>query len=130
MLGAVFNLEEIKTAINNVKKKKSVGFGKIHAKSFIRNNEWLGVPLKRIFNTTKLTVKLHSKWLQCIANFIFKKLGKYNINEYRPIAISNIVYKIRDTVITNRRGPYMNILTNELQTSYKVGRRAIDVLFP
>ena len=63
------------------------------------------------------------------SNIYFQKNDKYDINNYRPITITNIVYKIWAAVISNRLKPYMNILTNELQSAYKTGRSTIDVLY-
>ena len=105
-----------------ISKRKSVGFDKVAAETFIQNSDWVSNILKHIFNTVKYTNKLPNDWLNWIVTFIFKKLPKYNIDNYRPLAITNIVYKILETVITNRSKPYMNILT-----AYKIGRSDIDV---
>ena len=58
-----------------------------------------------------------------------KKNDKRDLNNFRPVTITNIVYKIWATVLTNRLKPYMNYLTNEFQNAYKVGRSTIDVLY-
>ena len=77
----------------------------------------------------KFTEKIPKKWLQGIITFIYKNKDKHDLNNYRPITITNIIYKIWATTITNRMKPYLNILTSELQTAYKDGRSTIDVLY-
>ena len=58
-----------------------------------------------------------------------KKNDKRDINNYRPIAVTNVIYKIRPTVITNSLKPRMDFLTNEFQNAYILGRSTIDVLY-
>ena len=53
---------------------------------------------------------------------------KTTLNNFRPITLLNIVYKIWAIVITNRLTPYMNLLTQETQSAYETGRSTIDIL--
>ena len=76
----------------------------------------------------KFTGKLPRNWLQGIITFIFENKDKYDINNYRPITITNIIYKIWATTITNRLKTYLNFLTSEVQAAYKDSRSTIDVL--
>lgn len=73
--------------------------------------------------------ELPNGWIQEVETSIRNKNGKYYLNNYRPIKITNIVYKIRETSITNKLKPYMDFLTNEFKDAYKVGRWASDVLY-
>ena len=56
----------------------------------------------------KFTGELPKNWLRGIITFIFKNKDKYDINNYRPITITNIIYKIWATAITNRLQTYLN----------------------
>ena len=115
--------------IINLKKNKSVGSDDIAAETFIRNYKWLSNVLVHIFNTMKFTGKIPKQWLNGIITFIYKNKDKYDINNYRPITITNIIYKIWATVLTNKIKPYLNFLTSEQQNAYKDGRSTIDVLY-
>ena len=129
MLSPDFN-KEIKNLIGNIKKKKPVGCDKIDDGNFIQYIDCLSTALKHIFNTNKFTGELPIEWIHGIVALISKKLDNRNINNYIPITITNIVYRIWGTVITNRMKPYVNILTIEVQTAYKIGKSTIDVLPP
>ena len=85
--------------------------------------------LVRIFNAMKFTGRIPKKRLQGIITFIFKNNDKRDINNYRPITITNIIYKIRAATITDRIKTYLNFLTSEVQTAYKDGISTVDVLY-
>ena len=61
-------------------------------------------------------------------NFTFKN-DKYNLNNYRPITITNIAYEIWTTVITNRIKPHMDCLATEFRNEYNAGMPKIGVLY-
>ena len=46
-----------------ISKRKSVGFDKVAAETFIQNSDWVSNILKHIFNTVKYTNKLPNDWL-------------------------------------------------------------------
>ena len=50
------------------------------------------------------------------------------INNFRPITLINMVYKIWALLMTNRITPYAGLLTRETQTAYKTGRSTLDIL--
>ena len=50
------------------------------------------------------------------------------INNFRPITLINIIYKIWAIIMTNRISPYMSLLTRVTQKAYKTGRSTLDIL--
>ena len=48
-----------------------------------------------------------SNWLRGIITFIRNSKDRYDINNYRQPTITNVIYKIWDTVIYNRLKPYL-----------------------
>ena len=57
-----------------------------------------------------------------------KRKCQMEIQNYRPITLINIIYKIWDIVMTEKHAVIMNIITAELQTAYKKGRSTLDIL--
>ena len=121
-LGYDITKQEIETVIKILKLKKSAGYDKIADETFILNSRWIGNILGHIFKTMKYTGKLPNERVRGIGTFIFKKNDKRDLNNYRPITITAIVYKIWATVLTNRLKPYTDFITNEFENAYKVGR--------
>ena len=50
------------------------------------------------------------------------------MDNYRPITLINIIYKIWATIMPNRLNPILNLLTEDNQYAYKQKRSTIDVL--
>ena len=66
-------------------------------------------------------------WLNGVITFLHKKKDMEEIQNYRPITLITIIYKIWK-IMTKRRSTFMNLLTNEQQCAYKQGRSTIDIL--
>ena len=58
-----------------------------------------------------------------------KKEATGDINIYRPIVLLENIYKIRETIISNRLSPIMGLLTNEFQCAYKTHRSTKDIIY-
>ena len=57
-----------------------------------------------------------------------KKNAIDNLDNYRPLTMINIIYKIWDTIMSTRLNPILNLLTAESQYAYNQKRSTIDVL--
>ena len=66
-------------------------------------------------------------WLNGVMTFLHKKQARDDLDNYRPITLINIIYKIWATVMTRRLNPILNLLTNDDQYAYKSKRSTIDI---
>ena len=62
-----------------------------------------------------------------IITLIFKNGERENLQNWRPITLLNIDYKLITTVLANRLQKVLHILINEDQVGYVKGRRGTDV---
>ena len=68
-------------------------------------------------------------WQDGIVIFFFKKRGKCNINNYRPITHPPTIYKMRTDIAGNRLAPFLNLLTDEQQCAYKTKKSTMDIIY-
>ena len=61
--------------------------------------------------------------------FIYKKGGGNELRNYRPIVLLITVYKIRETIITNKLIPLFNILTRDNQCANKTKKSTMDIIY-
>merc|ERR1711915_428837 len=71
---------------------------------------------------------MSKEWTEGVLCTLHKKNEKDLCDNYRPITLVNMVYKIISIIITKRIAPIMNLLTRETQVAYKQARSTIDVL--
>ena len=71
---------------------------------------------------------MNNEWIQCIVAFIRKNKDPINLDDYRPVALLNAIYKIWACVVGNRLTPLLNLLTDEAQTAYKPRRSEIGAI--
>ena len=120
---------EIKQAISQLSNRKSVGKDGITAEVVKENEEWITPMIEIILHNCQITHSMPKQWLHGVMAFIPKgKKDKSSLNNFRPITLIQIIYKIWAIILTNRITPYMSLLTNETQTAYKTGRSTIDIL--
>ena len=60
---------------------------------------------------------------------LFKKSDSKDINNYRPIILLPVIYKIWATIISKRISLILNLLTNEQQCAYKTNRSTQDLIY-
>merc|ERR1711915_913281 len=94
-----------------------------------RNEEILPKHITEIINVIyQGNYDLPRAWTEGVLCTLHKKNEKYLCDNYRPITLVNIVYKILSIAITRRIASIMNILTRETQTAYKQSRSTYDTL--
>ena len=64
-----------------------------------------------------------------IITLIFKSGARNNLDDFRPIALLQTIYRIWETVITNRISPIMIILAKENRCAYKAKRSTSDDIY-
>ena len=68
------------------------------------------------------------RWLEGVITFLRKKDATDKLDNYRPITLINIIYKIWAIIMSTRLNPVLNLLTSENQYAYKKKRSTVDVL--
>ena len=64
--------------------------------------------------------RMRRKWVSGTMTYIYKgKKDQTAIQNYRPITLLNIIYKIWAIIMTEKLAAVMNVVTTELQTAYK-----------
>ena len=124
-----FTLEEVKVAIKSLALKKAVGKDNIPAEVFKENIEEIAPYMQEIVNNILVhNIDLPQEWTKGILCLLWKKESKEKCDNYRPVTLLNVSYKILPKMITKRMSPIMNLLTPELQTAYKKNRSTYDTL--
>ena len=68
------------------------------------------------------------EWLKGVMTFIHKNKAIDNLDNYRPITLINIIYKIRASIMATRLNQALNLLTSGNQYAYKNRKSTIDIL--
>ena len=72
---------------------------------------------------------MNKKWLSGGAmTFLYKENERQDIQNYGPIALLNVIYKIWAMVITETLSIITNMVTTELQIAYESGKSTLDIL--
>ena len=67
-------------------------------------------------------------WLEGVITFLHKKNATDKLDNYRPITLINIIYKIWATIMAARLNTILNLITTESQYAYKKKKSTIDIL--
>ena len=125
-IGGIASEEEIKAAFWSLKAFKAPRPDGLHAGFFHRF--WLIVGnsvvdvVKKVF-----TERVVPKYLnRTLITLIPKIQSLETLNNYRPISLCNIVYKIITKIIVARLRLYLDKLVSPLQTAFVPGRKGID----
>ena len=125
-IGGIASEEEIKVALWSLKAFKALGPNGLHAGFFHRF--WLIVGnsvvdvVKKVFTERVVPEYLN----RTLITLIPKIQSLKTLNNYRPISLCNIVYKIITKIIVARLRPYLDKLVSPLQTAFVPRRKGID----
>ena len=110
-------------------RRKAIGKDNIPAELFKRNEYEITVIFTEILNAIyQNNEELPKSWTEGVLCMLHKKNEKDICDNYRPITLINMSYKLLTIVLTRRIAPIMNLLTEETQTAYKQNRSTYDVL--
>jgi hypothetical protein len=125
-----FQEAEVKQAINSLKRRKAFGYDRIPAEILKANDECFAKTLTAHINDLYLNnAPLPKKWTEAVLCTLHKKKDKDNRDNYRPICLTSMGYKIITILITRRLSVVVNILTKDNQSAYKANRSCADPLF-
>lgn len=79
-----------------------------------------------LIQTTKYNCKMPVKWSEGCIKVMFKKGDTADIANYRPLSMTNTIYKAVTSVILNRLSGPFNTLISEHQTGFMAGRSIFD----
>ena len=99
---------EIRKAITSQKDNKYTGNYNIPTGTFKQNIDAWVKPIRILIQEVP-SEEMPTEWKQGVIALIYKTGCAKSIKNYRPITLLNSIYKIRETVITNRLKPTMNI---------------------
>ena len=81
-----------------------------------------------MYNLCTKNNAMRNEWLKGIMTFIRKKHAVGNLDNYRPITLIIIIYKIWAFIMAKRLNPVLNLLTPENQYAYKNKKSTVDIL--
>ena len=119
---------EIRKAIRSLKNNKSFGDDRIPSEVFKENEDKMVEIMKEMVEGLEEDNEMTGQWTHGIITLLHKKKSKTDTNNYRPICLLNIAYKLVTIIITRRLNPIMNFLTKETQTAYKNNRSTYDII--
>ena len=90
---------------------------------------FIASPIAKALNLLKLQKPFPEIWQIALVAFIYKQKGnKAETQNYRPICLTNIGYKIWSGAITRRLMTIINLITDPNQFGYKQNCSCIDAL--
>lgn len=125
-----YTIQEINNSIKKLKKtNKAHGADGIPAEAYKTIQTWLAEPLTDMINEIKNGKQLPTTWKNGAVVHIYKnKGGGKECDNYRPISLLQIAYKIWPSLIAQRLAKILRILTSNNQYGYKNNVSTIDAI--
>lgn len=122
--------EEVKNLLLQIDPKKALGPDNISPHLLKRCAGQLALPLTTIFNNILSTSKWPTLWKKARVVAIYKKKGKQDPKNYRPVSLLSTVGKILESLITTKLTAFLDAhhLLNSKQFGFRQGRSAADLL--
>ena len=122
ILESNINEKEFDLVVSNLKTNRSPGIDGICQEFY--KYFWPQLKMYYIEMTNEIfeTGKMCHTMRKAIISLIFKKENKKNLNNYRPISITNTDYKILAFVLANRLQTVLQHIISPEQTAYVKGR--------
>ncbi|OMO51138.1 reverse transcriptase [Corchorus capsularis] len=125
-LVSILELDEIRTALWQMKPFKAPGPDGLHAAFFQKCwndiNDTLLKTIQQIFSS----FKMKDNWKSFLICLVPKTLSPETIKLFRPISLGNTCYKLTTKIIANRIKPFVDNLINPMQAAFISRRRAAD----
>lgn len=121
-------LDEIKDILLHFKKERSPGPDGWTTEFFIHFFELAGEDLLKMVEDSRLKGKIAGGLNSTFLVLIPKENNPHSFNDFRPIALCNLVYKVIAKVISNRIKPFLAFSLSERQLGFLKGRRIQDAI--
>lgn len=122
------SLAELKNILQHFKKERSLGLDGWTTEFFIYYFELVGEDLLHMVEDSRLKGKIAGGINSTFLVMIPKENNPQSFNDYRPIALCNLIYKVIAKVISNRIKPYLGKSLSERQLGFLKGRRIQDAI--
>lgn len=112
-------LSEVKVKLKNLNVTKSPGPDNIHPRILHELREELAAPLTIIFNDSLDRLQVPTEWKMAHVSPIFKKGGRSEVGNYRPVSLTSVVCKVLESIIKDKIMLFMT--QNELFCKQQFG---------
>ena len=125
------NIDLVEFAVAKLRNGKATGKDSIPGEFLKNGGQVLSNALLDLFSTIMLCEKLPEEWYEGIVKPLFKDGNRENLNNYRGITISSILYKTLVMIIENQTMDYVESknLLKEYQGAFRKDRRCEDHIF-
>jgi len=114
--------DECTRAVSKMKENKAPGLDGICSEFYQKMWSVIGNLLVKVFNDCYERGKLSDTQSSAVATLIYKKGKADEIENYRPISLTNVDYKILASILANRMSRVMSTIIKADQTAYMKGR--------
>ena len=107
----------VRRVIDQLNRRKAVGADNITSEILRQNENWIAPLITYILNAGQYNSEMNDEWLRGMVTFIRKNKDILNLDNYKPIALLNAIYKIWACIFGNRLTPLLNLLTDGAQAA-------------
>lgn len=130
-LDSPFTLQELELAIATAKLGKAPGIDGIPSEYYKMLPRSWRLAVLNCFNKIFDGEVMPSSWSKIIISMLFKKGDDSVLDNYRPIALVNVLVKLFTQIIYNRLSQWaeLNKILPEFQNGFRKGRGCLDNIF-
>ena len=126
----IVEIAEVKKIIKDLKSKTSCGFDELSSELLKLGADVLAEPLTAIINQSILTGKFPTQWKASKVVPLFKKGDRWDLKNYRPVALLCVAGMVLEKVVFNQLEQYFeeNNLFQEFQFGFRRQKSTISEL--
>ena len=132
-LGEHIEIEEVRTALKEMKKGKAVGVDDIPSEFLIEGGgeeevlEWVTYIFNKVFKEEKIP----SAWKKGVVTVLYKGGRKQELGNYRGITVNSSMYTLFTRILRRRLGEEVEErgILGEIQFGFRKGRSTCDAAF-
>lgn len=113
-------------AFKQLKNNKALSADGITAELLKAGGEPIFISLQKLFNFISLLGKPQPAWSRSVVVLFFKKGKNSFLNNYRPILLLSLVYKLFLRVIMNHLGSSFDDFQSHQQAGFRTGFSTVD----